>query len=121
MTILKARRLAVVLVAGAVSLLPAGASQSATSRVKATDSRTWSPDFRHIGPGNRIVWKNPTSARHTLTAWKGRWSKDVSLAPGERTAKKFKRKGQYYYRCTIHSTVIDGDCNGMCGLIHVAN
>lgn len=117
----KTRRAVIALAAVGALLIPTGASQSATFRVKAAEDRTWSPDFKHVKPGSKIVWKNPSGARHTLTAWKGRWSKNVSLAPGARTAKTFKRKGQYHFRCTIHSSVSDGACSGMCGLIHVAN
>lgn len=120
MTLSQARRLAVVLVAGASLLVPATGAQGATYRIKA-EGRTWSPDFRHVEPGNKVVWKNPTSRRHTVTAWKGPWSKSVVLRPGTRTSKIFRNTGQYYYRCKRHSTVSNGECNGMCGLVHVAN
>lgn len=120
MQLSKARRSLVALGAGAALLIPAGTSIGATFRIKATDSRTWNPDFKHVVPGSKIVWKNPTSRRHTLTAWGGDWSKNVSLASGARTSKTFRREGQYPFRCTIHSTLSNGECNGMCGLIHVA-
>ena len=120
MQMTKARRSLIALAAGAALLIPAGASHSATARIVA-DGRTWSPDFKHVVPGTTVVWKNPTSRRHTLTAWGGDWSKDVTLAPGARTSKTFRRNGQYPFRCKRHSTVSNGECNGMCGLIHVAN
>lgn len=120
MRLVKARRSLVALVAGAALLLPIGISQAAPARIVA-DGRSWSPDFKHVTPGSTVVWKNPTSRRHTLTAWGGSWSKDVTLRPGTRTSKTFRRAGQYPFRCKIHSTVSNGECNGMCGLIHVAN
>lgn len=119
MNLFQARRAAVALIAGASLLVPAGVAQSATYRIKA-DGRTWTPDFRHVEPGSKVVWKNPTSRRHTLTSWKGPWSKDVLLRPGTSTSKTFTRQGEYHYRCKKHSTVSNGECNGMCGLIHVA-
>ena len=120
MTLSHARRLMIVLVLGASLLMPAGVSNAATFRIKA-DGRTWSPNFKHVEPGSKIVWKNPTTRRHTVTAWNGPWAKDVVLRPGTRTSKIFRNAGEYHYRCKRHSTVSNGECNGMCGLIHVAN
>ena len=121
MKLSNARRSMVAVVAGTALLIPAGAVQSAPVRIRATDSRTWSPNFKHVEPGTKVVWKNPTSRRHTLTAWGGNWSKSAILAPGTSTSKTFRREGQFPFRCTIHSTLSNGECNGMCGLIHVEN
>lgn len=111
--------LALVALMGAATPSPAG-----TSRVKASGSPgsfRWQPDFRHIVKGDRIVWKNPTSATHTVTAYKGRWSKNTSVSPGGRTSRKFRRTGSFLFRCTQqgHSSLTNGECNGMCGEIHV--
>ncbi|MFP5297577.1 MAG: hypothetical protein ACLGHL_01140 [Actinomycetota bacterium] len=90
--------------------------------IKATKSRTWNPEFKHVEPGTRIVWKNPTARVHTVTAYGGGWSKDATLAKnGGKTAKTFKNEGTFKYRCIKHSTVTAGDCSGMCGVVHVAN
>lgn len=115
----RSRRSAVLCLAAlSVMILPT-ASQSATARIKATDSRRWNPDFKHIEPGSKIVWRNPTSRTHTVTAYGRRWNKDTRLAPGTGTSKTFKREGVYKFRCKKHSTVSDGNCNGMCGVVHV--
>lgn len=93
-----------------------------TLRIKAAGSPgnfVWQPDIRHASPGDRIVWKNPTTATHTVTAYGGGWSKNVKLAPGERTRKRFEKKGIYEFRCTKHSQLQDGECSGMCGYVHV--
>jgi len=90
-----------------------------TYRVRATSERTWRPSFRHILRGDRIVWKNPTSRRHTVTAYSGRWSKDTTLSSEETTSFRFRNSGTYLYRCTRHSRLSNGECNGMCGEIHV--
>lgn len=67
------------------------------------------------------MWKNPTSCSHTVTAYKGRWNKNTSLAPGESTRKRFRRAGRYKFRCLTpgHSVLQDGVCTGMCGRVRV--
>ena len=111
----------------AVALLLAfpGTSSGDTYRVRAAGSAgsfRWEPDFRHITKGNRVKWTNPTDATHRVVAYRGRWDKNATIAPGETTAKRFRRTGRYLYRCTIagHSTLsADGTCTGMCGEVHV--
>ena len=122
---MKIRRL--VISALALSLLVVAAPSPApadTYRVRAAGepgSFRWKPDFRHVNKGDRIVWKNPTSATHTVTAYKGQWSKNSSVPSGEKTSFRFRNKGTYKYRCTTpgHSSLSDGNCSGMCGEIHV--
>ncbi len=114
------RRAVVLILALAAVVALAGPSPADTLRVRATSQNTWNPDFRHINPGDRIVWKNPTSRRHTVTAYSGGWSKDTTIRPGERTRFTFRSTGSYLYRCTRHSSLVNGECNGMCGEIHVA-
>ena len=110
--------LAVALVGG---LTFAPAALGDTFRVKTTDNNRWNPDFRHITRGDRIVWKNPESRNrtHDVKAYGNNWNKYEVLSPGEATRKRFRRNGTYKYRCTIHSSLNNGDCNGMCGVIHV--
>lgn len=101
---------------------PAGGD---TTRVKAAGSPGnfhWQPDFKHIVKGDKVVWKNPTSSPHTVAAYPENWKKNTTIdANGGRTAKTFKRRGSYLYRCTQtgHSSVSGGECTGMCGEIHV--
>jgi plastocyanin len=116
---LTARRfLSAVVLAGVLVALPA-TSEGATFRVHATSEREWKPDSLHIAKGSKVVWKNPTGSKHTLTAYKGAWHKDVTLSPGSRTHFVFKKRGTYKYRCTIHSTLSQGVCSGMCGKVQV--
>ena len=102
-----------------------GTSMGDSFRVRAVGSSptdfAWDPSFRHITKGDRIVWKNTTQASHRVVAYKGRWSKNTTIGPGERTRKRFRRTGTYKYRCTLpgHSTLTDGNCQGMCGTVHV--
>lgn len=106
-----------------VALLPS-ASLGDTRRFKAagcTEDPHWEPMKRRISKGDRVVWKNPTSCDHTVHAYGRGWSKASTLAPGERTAKKFRRTGTYKFRCLSrgHSVLEDGVCTGMCGRVRV--
>lgn len=118
------RRIAVMAVALGALVVLAGPSPADTFRVKAAGSPgsfSWNPSFRHINKGDKIVWKNPTSFTHTVKAYKGDWSKNVTIRPGERTSFRFRKRGTFKYRCTQtnHSSLTSGECNGMCGEIHV--
>ena len=119
------RKLAVLAMATASVFAFAAPSMGDTFRVKATgDSPAnfrWEPAQRHISKGDKIVWRNPTGATHTVTAYSDNWSKNATVASGERTRKIFRRRGRYNYRCTQpgHSTLSGGTCTGMCGQIHV--
>lgn len=96
-------------------------SIGAPTRIRATANDTWNPDFAHRSPGSRVVWVNPErlNRTHDVTAYGGNWSKSVVLEPGERTGKRFRRVGVYKYRCRVHSHLADGQCQGMCGVVHV--
>jgi plastocyanin len=121
------RLLVVVITAGSI-LVPA-TSLADTKRFRAAGgpgSFRWEPSVRRIVRRDRIVWTNPTGASHTVTAYRGRWSKNTLISPGERTARRFRRAGLYKFRCTInagtpaaHSTLQDGRCSGMCGRVRV--
>jgi plastocyanin len=110
----------VVLTAG---LFLAPAALGDTYKIKTTSGNRWNPDFQHIHKGEKIRWKNPASHQktHVVKSYGGNWNKNVTLQSGEGTAKTFKRTGAFKYRCTIHSVLAGGECNGMCGLIHVVN
>lgn len=116
-----ARKILAVAVTALAFLALSAPTMAARTRIKATDDRTWSPDFKHVVPGTKVIWKNPTDRSHTVTAYGGGWSKNSTVSAGSRTSKTFRNEGTFRYRCTIHSTVTNGDCSGMCGTIHVAN
>ncbi len=100
------------------AIFPAGA-QAAQAPVKATENNEWAPEIRRIEPGDRVVWKNPTSAFHNVKAYGTNWSKYADLEPGQTTSKRFLKKGLYRYICTIHGYKQDGRCVGMCGAVRV--
>jgi plastocyanin len=112
------------LAAALTLMLVATPAPADTGHVKAAGSPGsfhWQPAQRHIGKGDRVVWKNPTSSTHTVTAYSGNWSMNGTLPSGETLKHVFKRKGVYLYRCMQpgHSSIVNGECQGMCGEIHV--
>ena len=100
-------------------------SHADTARIRAMGSCTedphWMPSGRTIARGDRIVWRNPTTCDHTVTAYGGNWSKSTALPPGGSTAKRFRRTGTFKFRCLTrgHSVLENGVCTGMCGRIRV--
>lgn len=118
------RRVLVSVLALGVLMAVATPTPAATFRVRASgsagDSR-WQPDLRNIKKGDKIVWKNPTGATHTVTAYSGEWSKNSTVSSGARTSFRFTKTGRFLYRCTQpgHSSLSGGECNGMCGEIRV--
>jgi plastocyanin len=112
------RRIVLALVAGTLLLGSTGAVTADTARVKAKASDKWKKFHTYIGKGDKVVWKNPTGEEHDVTFYSGS-TFSAQLPPGDRVKKKFRRKGTAAYRCAIHSGIVDGKCEGMCGLVHV--
>jgi plastocyanin len=113
-----ARRAVLVLAAVAGLILAPATTAQAAVRVRATGSQTFRPARLRIDAGTRVVWK-AVSGRHTVTAYRGDWAKDVTISAGETTSFRFDDPGRYRYRCTFHSTLVDGVCSGMCGKVRV--
>jgi plastocyanin len=95
----------------------AAPSQAATVRIRGRSSR-WHPQSVSINQGTRVVWR-AVDTTHTVTAYRGNWSKDTTISAGERTRFTFNAAGTYKYRCTIHSGLSNGVCTGMCGKVVV--
>jgi plastocyanin len=99
-----------------------GIGLAATHRIRAAPAR-WRPAHLYITEGDTVVWANPDSRRHNVVAYGGGWRFRRILDPGESVRRAFDevRAGgkPYRYRCTLHSAIVDGRCEGMCGLIHV--
>ncbi len=107
----------VMAVAGVVAA--SAPSLGGTTTVRATGSDTWNPASKTVATGTKVVWKNPTDDDHNVAAYRGSWSKKSALGEGASTSFKFGRAGTYNYRCTLHSKLSDGKCQGMCGKIVV--
>ena len=116
-------RLVMVMTLAATALLVVpGTSVGETSRIKAAGepgSFHWKPTSRTIDKGEKIAWKNPTSAKHSVTAYGGGWSKDTTIPAGQKTSKKFSKTGTFLFLCKFHSTLNDKECAGMCGTVRV--
>ena len=113
-------RRVVALVLAVVSLtftVPAG-SAVVVRATFADGSGVFKPRRVEVARDTRVVWKS-VSGTHTVTAYGGNWSKNVTLSSGETTAKRFTANGVYKYLCTIHADVVGGVCSGMCGRVVV--
>jgi len=88
----------VTLVAAFVLAIPgiAGAKEV----VKATSSNTWNPKKARADVDEKVVWKNPTSVKHTVTG--KNFNFNEKLMPGEKTSFTFDSDGTYKYKCKIH-------------------
>lgn len=94
-------------------------SMGGTTTVKATGSDSWNPASKTVTKGTKVVWKNPSGDDHNVVAYSGNWSKSSTLNEGGSTSFKFGKSGTYKYRCTLHSRLENGRCEGMCGKIIV--
>lgn len=113
----------------AASLLLIGGSGAAaasrTGDAPTRDTKTvkgivshWSPTTVRISRGDRIRWK-AVSNNHTVTAYGGGWQFDEPLASGDALKHRFAQAGTFRFRCTIHSSLVNGVCSGMCGKVVV--
>jgi plastocyanin len=86
-------------------------------RIQARSDRTFSPVAPHVAIGRVVRWT--ASGTHTVTATSMNWSKNTRLSSGQTTRFRFRQAGTYRYRCTIHSTMVGGQCQGMCARVIV--
>lgn len=112
------RRMTAAVVGVVLTLSLVGPAIGATFNVKAR-GENWRPKHRYIGKGDRVRFRNPTNRVHDIKAMGG-WNLTEILSPGESVTKKFNNLGTFRYRCVRHSAVVGGQCQGMCGLVHVA-
>lgn len=113
------RTLAAAASAALVMLVPT-AALSATKTVTARAS-SWGPARVEIKKDDRVTWTNPSSSFrfHTITSASNNWTKSTRLAPGDSSSKRFRQTGRYKFRCLEHSVMVDGQCDGMCGVVKV--
>lgn len=79
----------------------------------------WSPNVRNISTGTTIRWR-AVDGSHNVKSRGTNWSYFRSLANGTTVTRTFNRRGTFRYYCTIHGTVVNGVCSGMCGRIVVS-
>lgn len=102
--------------AAGLALMPTDALAVKRRIVGTCGPCVWTPKTRTVQRGTKIVWKVPAGdVAHTVTAYRRnskRWSKNVVVRPGQRTAKVFKRRGLYRFKCVFHP--------GMTGSVRVS-
>ncbi len=79
----------------------------------------WSPRLTRIARGTTIEWLAVTN-HHRIVAYGGNWRFDRALPNGATVDRRFTRRGTFRFRCRIHSTMVNGLCQGMCGKIIVS-
>jgi plastocyanin len=107
----RVRAAVVATMAGAAALLllkigdgvPASASPTAAASKSVTvtiKGFKYKPSTINIGKGDRVVWANLDSVKHTAT--RGGSFTTGKIKPGKAVAVKFGSKGTYRYHCTLH-------------------
>lgn len=92
--------------------------------VKAVASATSPTDYAfapktvEVPVGTKVTWRAVVGI-HDVTSWSKNWSKASPLLVGSPTSYTFKKIGAFRYRCTIHSSIVDGRCRGQCGRVIV--
>lgn len=115
---IRVRRTLVAVAALTTVIVLVSPSQAGNVTVRG-NNEAWHPKTAKISEGEKVTWK-AVDMTHTVTAWKGDWTKNVTLSAGEKTHKTFNNTGTYWFRCTIHSSLAGGNCDGMCGKVKVS-
>jgi len=107
--------LAVLLVAAAVvgaGLLPADAAGAAVKRVSIRNM-AFTPQTITVNAGTKVTWKNADGVVHNVTSASSMKTTasvtglfaSASLGNGQSFSFTFKKKGTFYYVCTIHASM----------------
>ncbi|MGH2672641.1 MAG: cupredoxin domain-containing protein [Actinomycetota bacterium] len=105
-------RIAVVAATAIALVVPAAAAEAqidrggmgplgTVQRIRMVDGNRFRPVTVTVARGTRVRWVNRDNVSHTTTSNTGIW--DATLSPGERFARRFRRTGEFDYRCTIHT------------------
>ena len=108
-------RIAVVAATAIALVVPAVAAEAKVSgrgmgtfgtvaRVRMVDGNRFRPATLTVARGTRVRWVNVDNVSHTTTSNSGIWA--ATLSPGERFARRFRRAGEFDYRCTFHTGMI---------------
>jgi plastocyanin len=96
----RTRTAALLLVACALVLLPAGGAEArGTTHTVSVRDNVFSPQTISIRRGDKIKWSNTGHRAHTTTSASQLW--DNTMAPGETFTYRFTSPGTFRYRCTI--------------------
>jgi plastocyanin len=114
--------IAALVIAVAVTLGAAGIADAVTVRVRGVFNGSryvWSPTVREIARGTTVRWR-AVDGDHNVKSRGANWSYFRSVPAGTSVARTFNRRGTFRYYCTIHGSVSNGVCSGMCGRIVVS-
>jgi plastocyanin len=112
---------ALVLTAGLL-LGTTGSADAVTVGVRGVFNGTryvWSPKTKTITRGTTVRWR-AVNGSHTVKSRGTNWTYFRNLPAGTSVARTFNRRGTFRYYCTIHGSVVNGVCSGMCGSIVVS-
>lgn len=121
--------LVVALVAGSLTVATPTASTAPAYVVKAKSGDRWGPKITHArmrGGKAVIKWRNPTTRAggHNIKSINegARWTlkrKHLQNKNGNTVTKTLKKRGRFWFICTIHAAKVGGRWRGMFGQIHV--
>jgi plastocyanin len=121
------RVLAAVLAASFVVLVGAPSAQASSVTVKIVNF-AFQPAKVSVSKGTKVVWKNTSgTTTHSVTAYRGNWSKDTTVFAGSTTSFTFNGTGTFKYYCKFHAHITaSGSCvanigipTKMCGTVVV--
>jgi plastocyanin len=119
----RGRKLLVILtVAGVLPLAFPHGAEAVTVGVRGilgTSGYVWSPKAKTISKGTTVRWRS-VQGSHTVKSRGANWSFFRSVPSGSAVKRTFRRAGVFKYYCTIHGSVANGVCSGMCGRIVVS-
>ena len=78
-----------------------------------------------VGRNTIVIWKAGPGRAHFVNAYSPNWTlrQRIDDNPGtpvpQKVAFKFRHNGTYKFRCRVHSTLVGGNCSGMCGTVVV--
>jgi len=122
MTNRRSRSIAVLAVAVGLTLGTSGMADAVTVGVRGVFNGTryvWSPKVKSITRGTTVRWR-AVAGSHTVKSRGTNWTYFRSLGTGTSVARTFNRRGTFRYYCTIHGSISNGVCTGMCGRIVVS-
>lgn len=115
------KKLLILSIALCVALVPAAAFSATTTIAARTSS--WGPARVTVERGDTVNWDNSgggfRATDHTVKSLGRNWRLDEPLPVGGNVTKRFRDVGRYKFRCMLHSQVVEGVCEGMCGVVRV--